>query len=52
MSTVMIAYVAIFVFTLMLIGLFLSAREFLKVSNDPSKVVGVNSDLKKHNSKQ
>lgn len=49
MSTIMLAYVAIFVFTLMLVGLFLSAREFLKVSNDPSQVVGENSDLKKHN---
>ena len=48
MSTIMLAYVAIFVFTLMLVGLFLSAREFLKVSNDPSQVVGENSDLKKH----
>ncbi len=52
MSTVMLAYVAIFVFMLMLTGLFFSAREFLKASNDPSKVVGVNSDLKKHQSKQ
>ena len=47
MSTMTLAYIAILVFVLMLIGLFLSAREFLKVSNDPSQVVGANSDLRK-----
>ena len=47
MSTMTLAYIAILVFVLMLIGLFLSAREFLKVSDDPSQVVGVNSENRK-----
>ena len=47
MSTMTIAYIAIAVFVLMVIGLFLSAREFLRISDDPSQVVGVKSDQEK-----
>ena len=47
MITQILPFIAIFVFTLMLIGLFLSAREFLKLSDDPSQVVGEKSDQKK-----
>ncbi len=47
MSTMTLAYIAIFVFILMLIGLFLSAREFLKVSDDPSQVVGSKMEYRK-----
>jgi len=47
MSTMTIAYIAIAVFVLMVIGLFLSAREFLRISDDPSQVVGVKSDHEK-----
>jgi hypothetical protein len=47
MSTMTLAYIAIAVFVLMVIGLFLSAREFLRISDDPSQVVGIKSDLEK-----
>ena len=47
MSTMAIAYIAITVFVLMVIGLFLSAHEFLRISDDPSRVVGVKSDQEK-----
>jgi hypothetical protein len=47
MSTMTLAYIAIAVFCLMAIGLFLSAREFLRISDDPSQVVGVKSDQEK-----
>ena len=47
MTTMTIAYIAISVFVLMVIGLFLSAREFLRISDDPSQVVGVKSDQEK-----
>ena len=47
MSTMTIAYIAIAVFVLMVIGLFLSAREFLRIRDDPSQVVGVKSDQEK-----
>tara|TARA_B110000467_G_C18217949_1_gene421333 strand:- start:18 stop:275 length:258 start_codon:yes stop_codon:yes gene_type:complete len=47
MSAVALAYIAIAVFMLMLIGLFLSAREFLRISDDPSQIVGVKSDQEK-----
>jgi len=47
MSTMTLAYISIAVFILMLIGLFLSAREFLRISEDPSQVVGVKSDQDK-----
>ena len=47
MSTMAIAYIAITVFVLMVIGLFLSAQEFLRISDDPSQVVGVKSDQEK-----
>jgi len=43
MSTMTLAYIAILVFFLMLVGLFLSAREFLRVSDDPSKLEGTKS---------
>ena len=41
MSPMTLAYISILVFFLMLVGLFLSAREFLRVSDDPSKVEGI-----------
>ena len=47
MSTMTLAYIAIAVFVLMVVGLFLSAREFLRISDDPSQVVGVKSDQEK-----
>ena len=47
MTTMTIAYIAIAVFVLMVIGLFLSAHEFLRISDDPSRVVGVKSDQEK-----
>ena len=47
MTTMTIAYIAISVFVLMVIGLFLSAHEFLRISDDPSRVVGVRSDQAK-----
>ena len=47
MTTMTIAYIAISVFVLMVIGLFLSAQEFLRISDDPSQVVGVKSDQEK-----
>lgn len=47
MSTITLAYIAIIVFVLMVIGLFLSAREFLKMSDDPSQVVGSKMEYKK-----
>ena len=47
MTTMTIAYIAISVFVLMAIGLFLSAHEFLRISDDPSRVVGVSSDQAK-----
>ena len=47
MTTMTIAYIAISVFVLMVIGLFLSAQEFLRISDDPSQVVGLKSDQEK-----
>jgi hypothetical protein len=41
MSPMTLAYISILVFFLMLVGLFLSAREFLRVSDDPSKSEGI-----------
>jgi hypothetical protein len=38
MSTSTLLIIAILVFSLMLTGLFLTAREFLKVSYEPSQV--------------
>ena len=52
MNTMTLAYIAIAVFMLMLIGLFLSAREFLRISDDPSQIVGVKSDQEKSYSEQ
>jgi hypothetical protein len=52
MNTMTLAYIAIAVFMLMLIGLFLSVREFLRISDDPSQFVGVKSDQKKSYSDQ
>jgi hypothetical protein len=46
MSPMTLAYIAMLVFFLMLIGLFLSAREFLRVSDDPSKMEGVKPKVK------
>ena len=40
MSPMTLAYISILVFFLMLVGLYLSAREFLRVSDDPSKMEG------------
>ena len=40
MSTMAIAYIAITVFVLMVIGLFLSAHEFLRISDDPISSCG------------
>ncbi|NIU08926.1 MAG: hypothetical protein GWN81_08785 [Phycisphaerae bacterium] len=40
MSVETILIFAIIVFSLMLTGLFLSAREFLKISDDPSSATG------------
>ena len=51
MNIVALAYIAIAVFILMLIGLFLSAREFLSISDDPSQVVGKKPDQEKSHSK-
>jgi len=47
MSTTVIAYLAVVVFFLMVVGLFLTAKEFLDVSNDPSQFVGEKSDIRK-----
>jgi hypothetical protein len=47
MSTTLIAYLAMVVFTLMVIGLFLTAKEFLNASNDPSQIVGEKRDIRK-----
>ena len=47
MTTMTIAYIAISVFVVMVIGLFLSAHEFLRISDDPSRGVGVRSDQAK-----
>ena len=47
MSTMAIAYIAITVFVLMVIGLFLSAHEFLRLSDEPSQFVGIKSDQEK-----
>ena len=47
MTTMTIAYIAIAVFVLMVIGLFLTAYEFLRISDDPSRVVSVRSDQAK-----
>ena len=52
MNTMTLAYIAIAVFMLMLIGLFLSVREFLRISDDPSQFVGVKSGQKKSYSDQ
>ena len=52
MSTMTLAYIAISVFVLMVIGLFLSAHEFLRLSDEPSQVVGVKSDQEKSYSKK
>lgn len=46
MTATTIAYISIVVFGLMIIGLYLTAREFLRVSDDPSSVEGVDSDIK------
>jgi hypothetical protein len=46
MTATTIAYISIVVFGLMIIGLYLTAREFLRVSDDPSSVEGVDSNLK------
>lgn len=40
MSTQTILYVAILVFVLMVVGLFLTMREFTRVTDDPSKTKG------------
>jgi hypothetical protein len=47
MSATFIAYIAIVVFSLMVFGLFLTAKEFLNASNDPSQVVGEKGEIKK-----
>ena len=47
MSASFIAYIAIVVFSLMVIGLLLTAKEFLNVSNDPSQVVGEKGETNK-----
>jgi len=44
MTSTTILYIALLVFGLMLTGLYLSVREFLKVSTDPSKVKGADLD--------
>ena len=46
MSPMTLAYISILVFFLMLVGLYLSAREFLRVSDDPSKMEGVKPKVK------
>jgi hypothetical protein len=46
MSPMTLAYISILVFFLMLAGLYLSAREFLRVSNDPSKMEGIKPKVK------
>ena len=46
MSPMTLAYISILVFFLMLVGLYLSAREFLKVSDDPSKMEGIKPKVK------
>ncbi|MDG2176349.1 MAG: hypothetical protein P8M72_09515 [Gammaproteobacteria bacterium] len=52
MNALTLAYIAIAVFMLMSIGLFLSAREFLRISDDPSQIVGVKSEQEKSYSEQ
>lgn len=42
MNAMTLFYIAIVVFCLMVIGLYLTAREFLRVSVDPSKHKGDN----------
>jgi len=44
MTAITLFYIAIAVFSLMIIGLFLSVREFLQVSEEPSKVKGADSE--------
>ncbi|MDG2091105.1 MAG: hypothetical protein P8J61_08440 [Gammaproteobacteria bacterium] len=46
MSPMTLAYISILVFFLMLVGLYLSAREFLRVSDDPSKMEGIKPKVK------
>ena len=46
MSPMTLAYISILVFFLMLVGLYLSAREFLRVSHDPSKMEGIKPKVK------
>ena len=46
MSSMILAYISILVFFLMLVGLYLSAREFLRVSDDPSKLEGIKPKVK------
>lgn len=40
MSSMMLFYIAMVVFALMITGLYLSVREFLQVSAEPSEVKG------------
>ncbi len=40
MTSMMLFYIAMVVFTLMITGLYLSVREFLDVSAEPSEVKG------------
>jgi hypothetical protein len=40
MSSMTLFYVALLVFSLMIVGLYLSVREFLSVSKEPSQTKG------------
>jgi hypothetical protein len=44
MTSTTILYFALLVFGLMLVGLYLTAKEFLRVSSDPSKAKGADLD--------
>jgi hypothetical protein len=44
MTSTTILYIALLVFGLMIVGLYLSAKEFLKASTDPSEVKGADLD--------
>ena len=44
MTAMTLFYIAIIVFSLLITGLYLSIREFLEASNEPSKVKGVDRD--------
>ena len=45
MTTTTLAFIGIVVFCLMLTGLYLSVREFLQTSDDPSQMKGIDREV-------